>query len=93
MNKKYCQYLTIKKQKQNILKEGSIILKTKKFLILRIRDIIEPLPDFVARPANRLSVPSVCELDQLFSGFLQILKKNDAFFIIIELNLQKTAKL
>ena len=53
---------------------------------------IEPLPDFVARPANRPSVPSICEIDQLFSGILQILKKEDAFCIIIELNLQKTAK-
>ena len=33
------------------------------------------------------------ELDQLLSGVLQILKKNnDAFCIISELNLQKTAK-
>ena len=60
---------------QNILKKGSIKIKTKKSLILRIHDIIKPLPDFVARPANRLSVTSVCELDQLLSGVLQILKK------------------
>ena len=44
-------------------------------LILRIHDIVEPLPDFVAHPANRPSVPSVCELDQLLRGTLQILKK------------------
>ena len=38
-------------------------------------DIVEPLPDFVARPANRPSVQSVCELDQLLRGILQLLKK------------------
>ena len=70
--------------------KGSIKIKTKKSLILRIHDIIEPLPDLVARPANVPSVPRVCELDQLLSGVLQILKKN-AFCIIIELNLHKTA--
>ena len=50
-------------------------MKTKKSLFLRIHDIIEPLPDFVSRPANRPIDPSVCELDQLLSGVLQILKK------------------
>ena len=73
---------------QKILKKGSIKIKTKKSLILRVHDIIEPLPDFVARPANRPSVPSVCEIIQLLSGILQIMKKN-AFRITIELNLQK----
>ena len=55
--------------------KGSIKIKNKKSLILRIHDIIEPLPDLVARPANRPSVPRACELDQLLSGVLQILKK------------------
>ena len=68
-------------QKQNILKNGSNEIKTKKSLIPRIHDIIEPLPDFVARPPNRSSVPSVCELDQLLSGVLQILKKNKMHFV------------
>ena len=63
------------KKKQNILKKGRIKIKTKKSLILRIRDIIEPLPDVVAPPANRPSVPGVCKLDQLLSGVLQIKKK------------------
>ena len=42
--------------------------KTKKSLILRIYDIVEPLP-------NPPGVPSVCKLDQLLRGILQILKK------------------
>ena len=68
-------------------------METKKSLILRVQGIVEPFPDFVARPANRPSVPIVCELDQLLRGILQILKKkNDAFCKIIGLNLQKTAK-
>ena len=67
--------MTLKKQKQNILKKGSIKIKTKKSLILRVHDIIRPLPDFAARPANRRSVPVICELDQLLNGILQILKK------------------
>ena len=50
-------------------------MKTKKSLILRVHDITETLPDIVARPAIRPSVPSICELDQLLSGILQILKK------------------
>ena len=79
----------LKKQKQNILKKGSIKITTKKFLILGVQDIIEPLPDVVARPANQPSVPSICEWDEFLSGILQILKKKDAFCIIIELNLQK----
>ena len=44
-------------------------------LILRVHDIIKPFPDFVAHPANRPSVPSVCEIVQLLSGILQILRK------------------
>ena len=67
--------INIKKQKQNILKKVSIKKKTKKSLILRIHDIVEPLPDFLAQPANREVVPSVCELDQFLRGILQILKK------------------
>ena len=75
------------------MKKGSIKKKTQKSLILRIIDIVEPLNDFVARPANLPSVPSVCELEQLLRGILQILKKkNDAFCIIIDLNPQKTAQ-
>ena len=50
-------------------------MKTKKSLILRIHDFVEPLPGFVARPENRPSVPIVCELDQLLRGLLQILNK------------------
>ena len=76
---------------QNILKKGSIKTKTKKSLILRVHDIIEPLTDFFAGAGNRPSVPSICELIQLLSGILQILKKKIAFCIIIEINLQKTA--
>ena len=57
------------------MKKGSIKIKTKKSLILRILDIIEPRPDSVARPANPPSYPNVCDLDQLLSGVLQILKK------------------
>ena len=56
------------------MKKASI-KKTKKPLILRFHDVVEPLPDFVARTANRPSVPSVCELEQLLRGILQILKK------------------
>ena len=75
------------------MKKGSIKIKTKKSLNLRIHDIIEPLPDFVARPANRPSVPSDCNFGQLLSRILQIIKKNnDAFCIISELNLQKNGK-
>ena len=44
-------------------------------MILRVQDIIESLPDFVARQVNQLSAPRICELDQLLSGILQILKK------------------
>ena len=76
---------------QNILKKGSIKTKIKKSPILRVHDIIEPLTDLFAGAANRLIVPNICELIQLLSGILQILKKKDAFFIIIERNLQKTA--
>ena len=46
--------------------KGSIKIKTKESLILRIHDIVEALRDFVARPENRSSVPSVCELDHFF---------------------------
>ena len=60
-------------QQTNILKKGGIKINTKKSLILKIHDIMEPLPDFVARPANQPSVPNICELDQLLSGILQIL--------------------
>ena len=68
-------------------------IKSKKYLILRIHDIVEPLPYFVARPASQPSVPNVCESDYLLREILQILKKKvDAFCIIVELNLQKTAK-
>ena len=51
--------INIKKQKQNNLKKGSIKIKPKKSLILRIHDIVEPLTDFVAGPKNRQNVPSV----------------------------------
>ena len=55
-------------------------MKTKKSLILRVHDSIEPLPDFVKRPANRpTSVPTICDLDQLLSEILQILKKKNFF--------------
>ena len=57
---------------QNILNKGSIKIKTKNSLILRIHDIVEPLPDFFARPENGPSVPSVCELDQLLRGNFQM---------------------
>ena len=60
---------------QNILKLGTIKIKTKKFLILRVHDIIKPLPEFVGRPENQPSVPKICQLDQLLSGILQMLKK------------------
>ena len=56
-------------------------MKTKKSLILRIHDIMEPLPYFVSRPANRPSVPSVCESVQLLSGVLQILKKKQRYIL------------
>ena len=45
--------------------------KPKSLLILRIHDIVEPLPDFVARPANRPSVPSACELGQFLREFFK----------------------
>ena len=61
---------------QNILKKGSIKIRTKKSLILRVQDIIEPLPDSFGRPANRPSAPIICNLDQLLTGILQILKKS-----------------
>ena len=78
---------------EKYFEKGSFKIKTKKSLILRIHVNIKPLPDFVARLENRPSVPSFCELDQSLSGILQILNKNnDAFCIIIELNLQKRAK-
>ena len=67
------------------MKKGSIKLSTNESLILRVHDIIKPLPDFVARS----SVPVICDLDQLLSGILQVMKKKDALCIIIELNLQK----
>ena len=67
-------------QKQNILKKGSIKIKTKKSLILRIHDIIKPLPDFLARTANQPIVPVIYELDQLLNGILQILKKKCIFY-------------
>ena len=69
------------------MKKGSIKIKTKKYLTLTVHDIMEPLPDFAACPAQRPSVPRICELDQLLNGILQILKKN-AFCRIIELNRQ-----
>ena len=68
--------INIKKNKsKNVLKKGSIKIKTKKCLILRIHDIIQPLPNFIAHPANLPSVPSIYELDQLLSGIHQTLKK------------------
>ena len=76
--------------KAKYFEKGRIEIKTKKSLILRVHDIIEPLPPFAARPANRPSFPSICELDQLLSGILKLIK--NAFCIIIELILQKTAK-
>ena len=60
--------------------------KPKKSPILRVHDFNKSLLDYVARPAKRPRIPITCELDQLLSGVLQILKK-DAFCIIIELNL------
>ena len=44
-------------------------------MLLRVLDITETLPDIVARPEIQPSVPTICELDQLLSGILQILKK------------------
>ena len=62
--------------------------KTKS-LILRIHDNIEPLPDFFARPANRPSVPSFLRVRSIVEWTSSNIKKNnDAFCIIIELNLQ-----
>ena len=58
-----------------MLKKDSIKIKSKKSLTLRFHDIIKPLPDSVARPANRPSFPIICELEQLLSGIVQILKK------------------
>ena len=70
----------IKKQKQNILKKGSIKIKTKKSLILRLHDDVENLPDFVAGRENRPSVPSVCELDQMLRGIRKKIKKRTMHF-------------
>ena len=61
----------------------------KNFLILRTHDNIKPIPDFVACPVDYPGVPSACEWDQLLSEILQIIKNNNAFRILIELNLQK----
>ena len=69
----------MKKTKAKYFEKGSFKIKTKKSLILKIHDVIEPLPEFVARPANWPGVPSVCELDQLLSEILQILKKTMHF--------------
>ena len=67
VNKKILLVINIKKTKAKYFEKGSIKIKTKKSLVLRIHDIIEHLPDFVARSANRPSVPSICELDQSLS--------------------------
>ena len=61
------------------MKKGSIKINTKTSLILRIDDIIEPLPDFFARPAKLPNLASGCEFDKLLSGNLQILKKTTHF--------------
>ena len=49
-------------------------------MILGMHDNIELIPDIAARPKNRPSIQSVCELDQLLFEILQILKKNNDEF-------------
>ena len=68
---------SIKKRKQNILKKGSINIKIKKLLIVRIHDNIKPIPEFAAHPAT--PPPSVCELEQLLIERLQIIKAKIIF--------------
>ena len=88
MNIKYCQQLTLKKAKY-FQKKAVSKQKNKKSLIPRVHDIIGHLPDFAAHQANRPRNQSICELEQFLSGILQLLKKMNAFCIIIELYLQK----
>ena len=83
----------MKRTKAKYFENGSIKIKTKKSLILRAHDVIEPLPDFVARPANRPSVPIVCESNQFLSGFLQILKKKLCFLYNYRIKSAKNAKI
>ena len=75
-----------------MLKKGSIKIKTRKSLTLRVHDITELLPDFVARPGNRPSFPSICKLEQLVSGILQILKKKCILYNYRVKSAKKTAK-
>ena len=72
VDKKFCQKLTFKKRKQKILKKAA---QNKKFLIARIHDNIKFINNFSARPIDRPSIPIVCEIDQLLSETLQIIKK------------------
>ena len=84
LNKKFWQYLTLKKQKQNILKKGGTKIKITKFLIVGIREIINLILNFCRTPKKPPSVPNVCKLDKLLSEILQISEKNnDAFCITI----------
>ena len=75
--------INIKKTEAKYFEKASIKIKTKKPLILRIHDVVEPLPNFVARPANRLSGPSVCELEQLSGGILKIFLKKERCILYI----------
>ena len=68
-------------------------MKTEKSLILRNHDITEPLPDFVTHPANRPSDQSVCELDQLLSGILQVLKKQRCILYNYQVKSAKNGKI
>ena len=46
-------------------------MKIKNYLIIRIHDGTNLIPDFVPRPANHTRVPNQCEFDQLLSDISQ----------------------
>ena len=87
------QYRCIKTQKQNNLKKRITKIKMNKFLIVRINDNIKLIPDFSAHPTMRSSFPCACELDQLLSERIQIIKKQRRILNNYRVSFTKNAKI
>ena len=91
--KNFFTVINIQIDKAMNLEKKAAPKKFKKFLIVRNHDIIKPIADFAAHPTNHPSDSNVCRFDQLKSEILHVFKtNNDAFCIVIELNLQKNGE-
>ena len=68
-------------------------MKTEKFPIVRNSDNIKPIPDSATRPTNQPSAPRICELDQLLSEILQMLKKQRCILYNYPVESEKNGKI